>query len=121
MNDRLETINCNSDSTLKYAIKAALLKGGLVCTVRGAGKTTALREILLENNGAIAVTNTRAHRDILIYGFQELKDRVYTLHEFDRIYKYSNFTNKVYIEEYDPQLTYPPFFAAVTSKVTVIT
>jgi hypothetical protein len=115
----VEIVNKSEPVDKTQEIVDALLKGGLVYSGRATGKTKALARILdIEPNSSV-FCDTMSQIDKLIEHNQNLEGRVH-LNTAENRTKYSNPFKKIYLDEYRPGVEYPPFYAAVTSKVQVV-
>jgi len=105
-------------------IKEALLKGGLVIAGRGKGKTTALFEILLEEDSVVIIVPTKQQRRRYCDLFKEKFPNVYSESELRDIIildspnaqiRLQGLDKNIYIDEYFMCKYRGPFKAAVTS------
>jgi hypothetical protein len=110
-------------------IAEALSKGGLIYAPRSSGKTKALAQILKQDPNAVVFCDQQAQRDRLVsfdivdkqsVNNLPFKSRVFINTETYRNKFALSQIAKIYIDEWTPGVEYPPFFAAVTSKVTVV-
>lgn len=101
-------------------IKAALLLGGMVYSDRASGKSRTIAEILKEDLNTVVICDTVSQRDFIRkYAPGVSKDRILINSVYSRDH-IKAMNSKVFIDEYNPQNMYPPFFAAVTSRVAII-
>jgi DNA transposition AAA+ family ATPase len=104
-------------------IKKALLEGGLVVASRGAGKTTAIAEILMEDENAFVVVPNKGHMDNMVFilvrkGLSRteaqhkviLAETVNHGHYYTRIH-----TKSIYVDEFFTNTYKGPFKAATGS------
>jgi hypothetical protein len=101
-------------------IKAALLQGGIVYAERASGKSRAIAEILKDDINTVVICDNVAQKGaIQRYALGVAKTRI----KLNNPKSLSDIPpgSKIFIDEYNPrQYSYPPFFAAATSCVSIV-